>query len=362
MTTRCAPQVGAPGSRVDRTCVETRRIYTDVRSEPPHGRRRRERLLEESLDAPATARSTAASGSATPLSRGRLRGRRDADRRCSRTPTARSRRWLALAVRRRLRRRGAVEVWGDAGYARADADRVRPDAAAAADAARAAARRRRPSCSHAPARRCAAAWRSRAARSLVVDAWFALGPALVLLAFGAQEPALEHWPVYVLALAAQLLADGVVDARARAGSARACRRGRVLHDLRMVYRVDAAAGPDRAARRARRRRRARSRAAGAAARLPAAVLLARARGRACASRSSSAAPTAARRCCCATCSRRTTSTPAATRRTSSGLTVAVAERMGLDEDTAPLRRARRAAARHRQDRRARRDHQQARAR
>ena len=45
-----------------------------------------------------------------------------------------------------------------------------------------------------------------------------------------------------------------------------------------------------------------------------------------------------------------------------GLTVAVAERMGLDEDTAPLRRARRAAARHRQDRRARRDHQQARAR
>ena len=43
-----------------------------------------------------------------------------------------------------------------------------------------------------------------------------------------------------------------------------------------------------------------------------------------------------------------------------GLTVSVAERMGLDEDTAPQGRARRAAARHRQDRRARRDHQQAR--
>ena len=54
--------------------------------------------------------------------------------------------------------------------------------------------------------------------------------------------------------------------------------------------------------------------------------------RACASRSSSGAPTAAPRCCCATCSRRTTSTPGATRRTSWALTVSVAERMGLDED------------------------------
>src|SRR5690349_2879276 len=43
----------------------------------------------------------------------------------------------------------------------------------------------------------------------MTDAWFSLGPVLVLLAFGVQEPALEHWPVYVLALGAQLLFDAL---------------------------------------------------------------------------------------------------------------------------------------------------------
>jgi len=39
------------------------------------------------------------------------------------------------------------------------------------------------------------------------NAWFAVGPALVLAAGGATTPALEHWPVYVLALAVQFAGD-----------------------------------------------------------------------------------------------------------------------------------------------------------
>ena len=41
----------------------------------------------------------------------------------------------------------------------------------------------------------------------VGNAWFAVGPALVLAATGASPPALEHWPVYVLALAVQFAGD-----------------------------------------------------------------------------------------------------------------------------------------------------------
>ena len=39
------------------------------------------------------------------------------------------------------------------------------------------------------------------------NSWFAVGPALVLAAAGATTPALEHWPVYVLALAVQFAGD-----------------------------------------------------------------------------------------------------------------------------------------------------------
>ncbi|MEY2515050.1 MAG: hypothetical protein QOJ89_2408 [bacterium] len=46
----------------------------------------------------------------------------------------------------------------------------------------------------------------------VNNAWFAVGPALVLSAFGVTEPALGDWPIYVLALASQLAADTVVGA------------------------------------------------------------------------------------------------------------------------------------------------------
>ena len=223
---------------------------------------------------------------------------------------------------------------------------------------------RRPSCSPPPARRCAAARRSaRSAarrRRRVVQRRARAGAGR---ASGPSAPELEHWWVYALALAAAgARATGSSTARARRGCCHGMPPRAVLPDLLMVYRVDALLFPIGLLAALAAADEPAAVAAGAAARLPAAARSRASARRACASRSSSAAPTAAPRCCCATCSRRTTSTPAATRRTSSGLTVAVAERMGLDEDTAPLRRARRAAARHRQDRRARRDHQQARAR
>ncbi len=39
------------------------------------------------------------------------------------------------------------------------------------------------------------------------DSWYAVGPALVLLAFGHDEPSLSDWPIYLLALGAQTLFD-----------------------------------------------------------------------------------------------------------------------------------------------------------
>ncbi|MEA2195502.1 MAG: hypothetical protein QOG42_1936, partial [Solirubrobacteraceae bacterium] len=41
------------------------------------------------------------------------------------------------------------------------------------------------------------------------NAWFAMGPALVLVIAGVDAPVWERWPVYVAALASQFLADGV---------------------------------------------------------------------------------------------------------------------------------------------------------
>jgi putative nucleotidyltransferase with HDIG domain len=45
---------------------------------------------------------------------------------------------------------------------------------------------------------------------LLVDGWFALAPAVVLVALGAQEPDLGNWPAYLAALAAQLVANATV--------------------------------------------------------------------------------------------------------------------------------------------------------
>src|SRR3954447_6541218 len=44
----------------------------------------------------------------------------------------------------------------------------------------------------------------------VGDAWFSLGPAVVLVTLGAQVPDWAHWPAFVAALAAQLLLDGAL--------------------------------------------------------------------------------------------------------------------------------------------------------
>ena len=54
----------------------------------------------------------------------------------------------------------------------------------------------------------------------VADAWYAVGPAVILVAVGAQLPELGHFPVYVVALAAQVALDGLVYG-ARVGIARA---------------------------------------------------------------------------------------------------------------------------------------------
>jgi putative nucleotidyltransferase with HDIG domain len=94
-----------------------------------------------------------------------------------------------------------------------------------------------------------AAWESRHARlapSRVLfaplDALFALAPAAVLVAGGAQTPSWDHVPVYVLALAAQLGGETVLYGA----------RGRVLHgmglrdvlaELRVGQRVDALLSP-----------------------------------------------------------------------------------------------------------------------
>jgi putative nucleotidyltransferase with HDIG domain len=81
-------------------------------------------------------------------------------------------------------------------------------------------------------------------RSLMAlgDAWFALGPAVVLVAAGAQEPDWSHWPAYVAALAAQLVVDAAVfSARARLGLGVAV--GDVLREMRLAQRVDVLLAP-----------------------------------------------------------------------------------------------------------------------
>ncbi len=71
----------------------------------------------------------------------------------------------------------------------------------------------------------------------VGDAWFSFGPVLVLVALDAQHPGWHHWWVYGLALAAQLLADGLMTC-ARVWVHHRIPPKALLPDLRMVYRVD----------------------------------------------------------------------------------------------------------------------------
>ena len=56
----------------------------------------------------------------------------------------------------------------------------------------------------------------------VADAWFAIGPALVLVLAGAQLPGLGHWPAYVAALAAQVAVNSACSSRAPAWARLPC--------------------------------------------------------------------------------------------------------------------------------------------
>jgi putative nucleotidyltransferase with HDIG domain len=86
---------------------------------------------------------------------------------------------------------------------------------------------------------------TRPLRSLLAlaDAWFALAPALVLVAAGAQLPDLADWPAYAAALAAQLGVNAVVfAARARLGELTMSLR-ELMREMRLAQRVDVLLAP-----------------------------------------------------------------------------------------------------------------------
>jgi putative nucleotidyltransferase with HDIG domain len=90
-------------------------------------------------------------------------------------------------------------------------------------------------------------WRDgvAAGRSLfaVADAWFALTPAAVIVALGAQLPELGHWPAYVAALVAQLVVNSLVfGARAFVGGVHAPVWD-LMRDMRFAHRVDVLLAP-----------------------------------------------------------------------------------------------------------------------
>jgi putative nucleotidyltransferase with HDIG domain len=69
------------------------------------------------------------------------------------------------------------------------------------------------------------------------DAWFSVGPAVVFVAADIQVPSLVHWPVYVLALAAQFAGD-LACSTTREWLARAVEPRTQLHVMREVWLVD----------------------------------------------------------------------------------------------------------------------------
>ena len=68
----------------------------------------------------------------------------------------------------------------------------------------------RPSSSRPPTTPCARGTAPSRGLVALADAWFAIAPAIVLVAFGAQLPAWAHWPAYAAALAAQLALDAAM--------------------------------------------------------------------------------------------------------------------------------------------------------
>jgi HD-GYP domain-containing protein (c-di-GMP phosphodiesterase class II) len=76
----------------------------------------------------------------------------------------------------------------------------------------------------------------------ISDAWFSIGPAVALVALGAQTPAWAHWPAYVLALGAQYVVDSVSAVTRLHLSLRIPPRA-VLTELTQIYRSDALLSP-----------------------------------------------------------------------------------------------------------------------
>ena len=82
----------------------------------------------------------------------------------------------------------------------------------------------------------------RRAFAALADAWYAVAPALVLVLAGAQTPAWEHAPWYLLALTMQLTGDALFTV-ARARLALGVRPIVMRHELALVYRVDVLLAP-----------------------------------------------------------------------------------------------------------------------
>jgi putative nucleotidyltransferase with HDIG domain len=77
----------------------------------------------------------------------------------------------------------------------------------------------------------------------IAEAWFVLAPAIVLVALGAQEPDLAHWPAYLAALACQFAANDVTFlVRTRIGAISMPLRV-VMRELRHAHRVDLLLAP-----------------------------------------------------------------------------------------------------------------------
>jgi hypothetical protein len=76
----------------------------------------------------------------------------------------------------------------------------------------------------------------------VGDAWTSMAPAVVLVLCGVQEPAWSHWPVYLLALGAQLVFDGLITlCRMRLAVGVTARE--MAAEMAIVYRVDVLLAP-----------------------------------------------------------------------------------------------------------------------
>jgi putative nucleotidyltransferase with HDIG domain len=76
----------------------------------------------------------------------------------------------------------------------------------------------------------------------VADAWYALGPATVLVLLGAQTPDWSDWPAYVAALAAQVVLDSTIYA-ARAWFCLGVSARESFAELRMAHRADLLLSP-----------------------------------------------------------------------------------------------------------------------